>query len=84
MKSLFEISQTYTIERPKTNPRGDLIKEFQKHLNREGFDIPWIGVSMKVRHIKDIDHLRVFYNDCLRSKARGSFSKCFFGALKVK
>jgi hypothetical protein len=85
MKSLFETLKDYKVERRKTNPRSDLIKSFQQQLNREGFDIPWIGVNMKLIHIKDYDHLKDFYKKCLEYKSKkGSFSRCFFGALKIK
>ena len=85
MKSLFELTQNYKIERKKTNPRGDLIKLFQEELNKEGNSIPWIGVNMKLLHIKNYMDLEKFYKKCKEYKSfKGSFGKCFFGSLKVK
>lgn len=86
MKSLLEISKDYKIERKKTNPRSDLVQMFQVEINKERRQkLPWIAVSQKVSHIKSFANLLDFYNQCLRYRSlKGSFGKCFFGALKIK
>ncbi len=49
--------------------------------------LPFMAVRSKLAAVKEIDDLRWFYRQCLgyRNKKKGNtFSKCFFGALKVK
>jgi len=69
---------------------------FQKRVNKDCFregkrQYPFMAIHQKLQHIKGIDDLRWFYQECLkysyhRDKKTGKlnkFSKCFFGALKV-
>ena len=86
MKSFGDIAQTYKIERPKASLRGNLIKQFMIEINRERLEnkLPWIAVSRKVQHL-NYDSLETFYKMCLEYRSRGkTFSKCFFGALRMR
>jgi hypothetical protein len=47
----------------------------------------FIVILKKVEHIKEIDDLRWFYKQCLnyeKKKKGNTFSKCFFGSLKIR
>ena len=52
----------------------------------------FIVIRQKLIALKEIDDLRWFYRECLKyagtypkgSKIRNTFSRCFFGALKIK
>lgn len=49
--------------------------------------LPFVAVRSKVAHIEDIDDLRWFFRKCreyARKDKDSTFSKCFFGALKVR
>ncbi len=63
-------------------------KEINKDRKKEGKpDLPFMAVRQKLIDLKEIDDLRWFYFQCLRyrNKKKGNtFSKCFFGALKIK
>ena len=86
MKSLFELTKVYPKSRPG-NPITDLIQEFQKEVNLERprlKQLPFVAIRIKLSHLNE-ESLRTFMNQCKDYKNRkGSFSKCFFGALKVK
>lgn len=68
------------------------VQFFQKRINKDRKkekmkDLPFMAVRMKLVAIKEIDDLRWFYQQCLNYsyKRKGNtFSKCFFGALKIK
>jgi hypothetical protein len=59
-------------------------------------DATFIQIRMKLIALKEIDDLRWFYRECIRysntyekklingKPVRNTFSKCFFGALKIK
>jgi hypothetical protein len=59
-------------------------------------EVSFIQVRMKLIALKEIDDLRWFYRECIRysntyekkiinnKPVRNTFSKCFFGALKLK
>lgn len=73
-----------------TNERQDIIRQFLEALNLERIGSkykPLTGraVAMKVSHLKDNGTLYHFLSCCKDYKSRnGSFSKYFFGALKVR
>lgn len=58
--------------------------------------IPFIAVRMKLVALREIDDLRWFYRECVRYATtyqenringrpiRNTFSRCFYGALKIK
>lgn len=54
--------------------------------------LSFISIRQKVSHIKDIDTLKWFYGQCKRYEENGkkekkfenTFSRCFFGSLKLK
>jgi len=73
------------------------VKCFQDRINKDRkkakqTDLPFIVIRQKLVALKEIDDLRWFYRECLKyagtypkgSKIRNTFSKAFFGALKVK
>lgn len=55
-------------------------------------EVAFIQVRQKLLALKEISDLRWFYRECLKyagtypkgSKVRNTFSKAFFGALKIK
>lgn len=63
-------------------------KEINKNRKKEGLpDLPFMAIREKLVALKEIDDLRWFYYQCLRyskKKKGNTFSKCFFGALKIK
>lgn len=68
------------------------VQFFQKRINKDRKkekmpDISFIAVRQKLIAIKEIDDLRWFYVQCLEysyKKKGNTFSKCFFGSLKIK
>ena len=70
--------------------RAFIISQFVEEINKERVDTkfkPITGkvVAIKLSHIKDNNTLYYFLSTCRDYKNRyNSFSKCFFGALKVK
>jgi hypothetical protein len=72
-----------------TNRRQELLKEIIDEINKERIDTKYKPVSpkaiaIKCSHLKEQD-LNYFISICKDYKhKKGSFSKCFFGALKNK
>lgn len=67
------------------------VQFFQTQINTDrqkaGEEIlPFMAIRSKLAGVREIDDLRWFYKQCLKySRKKGNtFSKCFFGALKVK
>ena len=66
------------------------INKDMKKAKRPEYD--FIVIRQKLLALKEIDDLRWFYRECLKysgtypkgSKIRNTFSKAFFGALKIK
>ena len=64
---------------------------FQKKINEDRKidkqpPLSFIVIRQKLAHVKEIDDLRWFYIQCLKYRNRKlgkTFSRCFFGALKV-
>jgi hypothetical protein len=73
-----------------TNERQDILRQFLEEINKERIGTKYKqltgrAVAMKVAHLKDNGTLYYFLSECKDYKNRnGSFSKYFFGALKVK
>jgi len=73
-----------------TNERQDILYQFTEAINNERYGtkfkpITGRAVAMKCGHIKDNATLYYFLSQCKDYKNRnGSFSKYFFGALKVR
>lgn len=84
--SLFNFSQEKNVK----SERADLIKQFLDFINIERVGTKYKpltakAVACKLGHIKDLDTLYYFLSECKDYKKRnGSFSKYFFGALKVR
>lgn len=72
-----------------TNERQAILKMFEDEINKERINtkykpITGRAVAMKCSHLKDNFTLYYFHSQCLDYKNRkGSFSKCFFGSLKI-
>lgn len=70
--------------------RADIIRQFVEEINAERVGTKYKPVSgraiaMKLSHLKDNGTLYYFLSQCKDYKNRnGSFSKYFWGALKVK
>lgn len=72
------------------------VKFFQAELNKERKreklpELPFIAVRQKLIALKEIDDLRWFYYHCKKYSntkdkqgRKNSFSKCFWGALRIK
>lgn len=93
MKSLFELlPQIDNSQKSRiTNERQDIIRQFVEEINKERFpykkykELSPRAVAVKLGHLKDNATLYFFLSQCNTAKReRGSFSKCFFGALKVR
>lgn len=73
-----------------TNERQFVISQFQEEINKERLGTKWKiitgkATAMKLSHIKDLSTLYFFLSECRDYKVRnGSFSKRFFGSLKVR
>lgn len=86
--TLFTKYQQPTLSR--ATERGELIREIMEAINAERIGTKYKpltlrAVAVKVGHLKEISELTYMISICKDSKRRcGSFSKCFFGALKVK
>ena len=87
MNSIANIKPTETKLRSE---RACIISEFVKEINfdRQGTSyFPTTGkvIAIKTSHLS-LKDLRDFYKDCWRYKieGKGEFSKCFFGALKIR
>lgn len=71
---------------------ADAIEYFREQINKERIKdnlipLSFIAIRQKLVALKEIDDLRWFYFQCLRYKTKkkgNTFSKCFFGALKLK
>lgn len=86
--SLFKLDK---IQKSKiTSERQSILAQFLEEINKERVATKWKpmtgkGVAMKLSHLKDNNTLYYFLSQCKDYKHRnGSFSKYFFGALKVK
>jgi hypothetical protein len=66
--------------------------EINKDRKKENLpELPFISIRQKLLALKEIDDLRWFYYHCKKYAntkdklgKRNSFSKCFFGALKIQ
>ena len=83
--------QQYTVKKKTiTNERQDIIRQFLEEINKERVGTKFKpltgrGVAIKVGHIKDNHTLYYFLSECKSYKHRhGSFSKYFFGSLKIR
>lgn len=69
--------------------RQRINKDMRKEKRKEYEFMP---IRMKLQALREIDDMRYFYNECLKysytkdkkTGKRNTFSKCFWGALKVK
>jgi hypothetical protein len=74
----------------RVTERGLLLTEITDTINAERKGTKWKPVTIKqvavkVGHLKEISDLTFLLSICKDSKRRcGSFSKCFYGSLKVK
>lgn len=82
---VFEITKTKV-----RSERADIISQFLVEINKERIGTKYKPLSgracaMKLAHVKDNHTLYFFLSSCKDAKnRRGSFSKCFFGSLKIK
>lgn len=73
-----------------TNERQDIVRQFLEEINKERVGTKYKpmtgkGVAMKLSHLKDNGTLYFFLSECKDYKNRnGSFSKYFWGALKIR
>lgn len=72
------------------NERQFILSQFLEEINKERLGTKYKpmtgkGVAMKLAHLKDNYTLYYFLSSCRDyQKRKGSFSRYFFGALKVK
>ncbi len=90
LKSRFQLVQEQNKFKPKRGDyRSDMIKEIMDNVNKERIGtkftkLSYIAIKKKVDHLDD-SAVAYTLSICKDSKNRtGSFSKCFFGCLKVK
>ena len=73
-----------------TNERQDIIRQFVENINAERIGTKYKplsprAIAVKVGHLKDNQTLYYFLSQCnTYKKEKGSFSKCFFGALRIR
>ena len=89
MKEIKNIIRDYNIQTSKAkSERASIIQEFVEEINLERKDTKWkaikpVVVAVKLSHLKT-NELYPFLSQCRDYKIRkGSFSKCFFGCLKL-
>lgn len=71
---------------------ADAIQHFQVIINKERVrekqsPLSFMAIRQKLVALREIDDLRWFYMQCLKysKKEKGNtFSRCFFGALKIR
>lgn len=59
----------------------------QDRIKEKKLPLAFIAIRQKLEGVKEIDDLRWFYGQCIKYKYKkkgNTFSKCFFGALKLK
>lgn len=72
-----------------TNKRAWIVSQFVEEINQERFKTKYKPVSprsiaIKLSHLSEFD-MSYFLSECRDYKRRkGSFSKCFYGCLKIK
>lgn len=69
------------------NGRGCLITQIQNEVNKERGKLKPVGyvaVMMKLQGISDEDIAYCFSNSKDYKNRKGSFSKCFWGSLKIR
>ncbi len=83
-------------ENKARNQNEDLIEQFVKQINLERQEssqlktVTFMAVKMKLKNKMSVSHnnnsqIYQFFQECMRYKSfKGSFSKCFFGATKIK
>lgn len=91
MQTIFDTLKDFNLEKKEIkSERAEIISQFVDEINKEREGTKWQpvtgkGIAMKVSHIKEKSDLYYFLSVCKDYKNRGgSFSKCFFGSLKVK
>ena len=88
--NLFSVLEKYKAPIKKLGTyRTDMVKEIMDIINKEREGTKWkkmsyVAVNNKLIHLED-DAVAYTLSICKDSKNRcGSFSKCFFGCLKIK
>lgn len=85
-------SKYQLIKKSKKHEWGELVRFFMEEVNKERIGTKWkplseVSIACKIAHLKKGDDYSALYHlksICLDSKNRcGSFSKCFWGSLKV-
>lgn len=99
LKNRIEASKNNTLEqrfilegREYQKKWAEAVQFFQNRINKDrlktgGKPVVFMAVRNKLEAIHEIDDLRWFYTQCslyIRKKKGNTFSKCFFGALKIK
>lgn len=85
----FNLNEYLNRRSKANNERASIVEEFVKEINEERKGTKWkqvtgTQIAVKLGHIKDESDLYFFLKKCREYKVKsGSFSKCFFGALKV-
>lgn len=88
-RNLFGVPSINLTKTKITNKRQYILQQFVEEINKERLNTKWKPiypkvVALKTAHLK-IPDLEFFYSECRDYKNRkGSFSKYFFGALKIK
>lgn len=92
--NLEQLAKSYILKKEKSKHKteeGEIISEFMNEINLERIGtkfrkVNFMSVRTKLEAIANNKQaMREFLSNCKDSKSRsGSFSKCFYGALKIK
>lgn len=87
------LPQQLVLDRKEYNKKyADAIVFFKDRINKDRkkanqSELPFIAIRAKLAAVRNIEDMRWFYFQCLRyagKKKGNTFSKCFFGSLKLK
>lgn len=88
-RNLFGVPVINLTKTKITNKRQYILQQFIDEINKERVGSKFKAVypksvAIKIAHLNIVD-LEYFFSICMDCKQRtGSFSKCFYGALKIK
>lgn len=84
------------ISKEKNKDYAKAVKCFQDRINLDRKKakqptVPFVAVMMKLRALKEVDDLRIWYKTCLeysykkdKQGKRKTFSQCFWGGTKIR
>lgn len=79
-------------QQQRSNGINFFVIEINKDRKKENLpELPYIAIRQKLIALREIEDLRWFYKECIKysytkdktTGKRNTFSRCFFGALKI-